>query len=154
MFFEPYGELVSYELYCSNNLIFKVDCCDTSKKLHMYVLEALQDRFSNIHQDITNNGDTTTIVEYSDDSSCQTFAEYNFVIASIRHIIYAGKNSKDNIFLAARESDENILLVAHIRLVMSDLADLGVDIVCFKDGLGYNFNDYRKNFWTKKLGEM
>ena len=150
VFFEPYGELVSYELYCSNNLILKVDHSVHSKKLHMFVLEAVQDRLSNIQQDITQNEVLTKIVEYDSDSSYQIFAEYLFVMAVIKHLRYTDKNSRDNIFLTVKEGDNNILLVEYIRLVMSDLSDLGVEIVCLKDGLGYKFNDYREKFWVKK----
>mgnify|MGYP000883982946 CR=1 FL=1 len=153
VFFEPYGELVSYELYCSNTLILKVDNNDVSKKLHMFVLETVQDRLSNIYQDITHEDNMTTIVECNNNSSCQVFAEYLFVMAVIRHMRYTGKNSKDNIFITANENN-NFFLVEHIRLVMSDLSDLGVEIICFKDGYGYRFDDYRKNFWVKKRGEV
>lgn len=155
VFFEPHGELVSYELYCSNNLILRVDHSDDSKKLHMVILETVQDCLSNMHQDITRNEDmTTTIVEYDNGSSCQSFAEYLFVLAVIRHMSYTGKNSRDNIFLTANEGDNNIPLVEYIRLVMSDLADWGVEIICFKDGSGYKFDEYRSKFWVKKRDEV
>lgn len=152
--FEPYGELISYEFYCSNNLIFKVDKNNLSKMLHMFVLEAVQDRLSNIHQDVIRNEDTTKIIEYSNDSEHQNFAEYLFVMASIRHMRYKNKNSRDNIFITANESKDNFLLVEHIRSVMSDLFDLGVEIICFKDGCGYKFDDYREKIWVKKRDEV
>lgn len=152
--FEPYGELVSYEFYYSNRLIFKVDHNDYSKRLHMFILETIQDRLSNISQEITTNENLTTIIEQSDDSPCQFFAEYLFILAIIRHMRYTGKNSRDNIFLAANENNNNLLPVEYIRFVMSDLSDLGVEIICLKDGLGYRFDDYRKNFWIKKRDEI
>lgn len=159
VFFEPYGELVSYELYCSNNLILRVDHSDCSKEPHMFVLETVQDRLSNIHQEkVCINKETTKIVEYNDDTSYQMFAEYQFIMAIIRHTRYKSENSgsniflnsRDNIFLAAKKIDKKPFLVEYIRLVMSDLADLGVQIICSKDGVGYDFNDYRKKFWVKK----
>lgn len=153
VFFEPYGELVSYEFYYSNRLIFKVDHDDYSKRLHMFILETIQDRLSNISQKIIENENITTIIEDNNDSPCQIFAEYLFVLAVIRHMRYEGKNSRDNVFLVANESKNNHLPVEYIRLVMSDLSDLGVEIICMKDGLGYQFEDYRNNFWTKKRGE-
>ena len=61
--------------------------------------------------------------------------------------MYEGTNVLNN------ENENNILSVEYIRLVMSDLAGLGVEIICFKDGLGYMFDDYRRNFWTKKRDE-
>ena len=67
---------------------------------------------------------------------------------------YADKNSRDNVFLTANEEDSPILPVEYIRLVMSDLFDLGVEIICFKDGLGYRFDDYRSKFLTKKRSEL
>ena len=104
-------------------------------------------------QKIIENENITTIIEDNNDSPCQIFAEYLFVLAVIRHMRYEGKNSRDNVFLVANESKNNHLPVEYIRLVMSDLSDLGVEIICMKDGLGYQFEDYRNNFWTKKRGE-
>lgn len=153
VFFEPYGELISYELYYSNRSVFKVDNDDSSKLLHMFVLETIQDRLSNISQKITTKGKLTTIVEHNDTSPCQTFAEYLFIMAIIRHMIFTGQNSRDNVFLAAKETENKVLPVEYIRLVMSDLSDFGIEIHCFKDGLGYRFEDYRSNFWTKKKDE-
>lgn len=154
VFFEPYGELISYELYCSDRLILRVDHNDASKRLHMFVLETVQDRLSNTYQDIITDGNLTTIVEHNEDSPCQSYAEYLFILAIIRHMRYADKNSRDNVFLTANEEDSPILPVEYIRLVMSDLFDFGVEIICFKDGLGYRFDDYRSKFWTKKRSEL
>lgn len=154
VFFEPYGELISYELYCSDRLILRVDHNDASKRLHMFVLETVQDRLSNTYQDIITDGNLTTIVEHNEDSPCQSYAEYLFILAIIRHMRYADKNSRDNVFLTANEEDSPILPVEYIRLVMSDLFDLGVEIICFKDGLDYRFDDYRSKFWTKKRSEL
>ena len=148
--FEPYGELISFELYCDDRLILKVDHNNNSKCWYVLALEAIQNRLSNISQEIAKNGHLTTIVERNDSAPCQCFAEYQFVLAAIKHTKYVDKNIKDNIFIAAGEGDNYILSVSHIRKVMSDLSDLGVEIICFKDGLGYRFNDYRNEFWTKK----
>jgi hypothetical protein len=120
----------------------------------MFILEAVQDRLSNIHQDITRNEDSTTIIEYSDNATCQCFPEYLFVLAIIRHMRYTDKNSRDNVFLAANDGDKDILPIECIRSVMSDLSGLGVKIVCLKDGLGYVFDYYRKNFWIKKRDKV
>lgn len=154
VFFEPYGELISYELYYSDRLILKVDHNDNSKRLHMFILETVQDRLSNIFQNIITDGNLTTIVEHNEKSPCQCYAEYRFIIAIIRHMRYTGRNSRDNVFLVANEGDNHILPVEYIRLVMSDLFDLGVEIICFKDGFGYRFDDYRSKFWTKKRTEL
>lgn len=148
--FEPYGKLVSYELYYANRLIFKVSPTDRSKVMYMFVLEAIQDRLANTCQEIESSGDLTTIVEQNDDSPCQVYAEYLFIMSIIKHMRFQEKNSKDNTFLAAKRRDNPMLPVEYIRIVMSDLSDLGVEIICFKDGMGYRFEDYRKYFWTKK----
>lgn len=149
VFSKPYGELISYELYYSERLIFKVDHDDCSKCLHMFILETIQDRLSNISQEIATSGNLTTIIEHNDNSPHQCFAEYLFILAVIRHMRYNGKNSRDNIFLTANEGN-NLLPVEYIRLVLSDLSNLGVEIICFKDGVGYQFEDYRNNFWVRK----
>lgn len=154
VFFDPYGELISYELYCSERLILSVHHDDDSKRLHMFVLETVQDRFSGIFQNITTDGNLTTIVEHNYSAPHQIFAEYLFILAIVKHMRYWGKNSRDNAFLVVRESDGHILPVEYIRLVMSDLFDAGVEIFCFKDGCGYRMDDFRSNVWTKKRDEV
>lgn len=154
VFFEPYGELISYELYYSDRLILRVDHNDNSKRLHMFILETVQDRLSNTFQNIITDGNITTIVEHNEKSPCQCYAEYRFIMAIIRHMRYTDRNSRDNVFLVANEGDNHILPVEYIRFVMSDLFDLGVEIICFKDGFGYRFDDYRSKFWTKKRTEL
>ena len=154
VFFEPYGELIFYELYYSDRLILRVDHNDNSKRLHMFILETVQDRLSNTFQNIITDGNLTTIVEHNEKSPCQCYAEYRFIMAIIRHMRYTDRNSRDNVFLVANEGDNHVLPVEYIRFVMSDLFDLGVEIICFKDGFGYRFDDYRSKFWTKKRTEL
>ncbi|OFL94193.1 hypothetical protein [Fusobacterium sp. HMSC073F01] len=152
--FEPYGELISYELYCSDRLILKIEGNDISKIWYLFTFEAIQDRLANISQEITENGNLTTIVEDNNRYPLLLLPEYLFILAPIRHIQYSEKNSKDNIFITATEEDNAILSVEYIRAAMSDLCDLGVYITCFRDGYGYEFNDYRSKFWTKNRDEI
>ena len=148
---EPYGELISYEVYYDNHLLLNINCKDDPRYLYMFVLEAVQDRISNIFQKITTNGDVTTIVEHNENSPCQTYAEYMFVLAIIKHMRYVGKNYRDNIFLVVGEKNKhNFLPVEYIRLVMSDLFNSNIDVMCFKDGCGCSFADYQRNVWVKK----
>lgn len=149
VYYKSYGELISYELYYAERLILRVERNDDSKCLHMFILEIIQDKLSNSFQEITTNGNLTTIVEHNESSPCKIFPEYLFIMAIIKHMRYTNKNSKDNVFLVANEEGGHFLPIEYIRLVMSDLFDLGVEITCFKDGLGYSFDDYRTLFWTK-----
>lgn len=149
IFFHPYGELVSYKLYYANRLVFSVDNTDHSKFLHMIILETVQDRLANITQDISTYEKITTIVEYNNDSQYQYFAEYLFVLAIIKHMRYTDINSNDNMFITANDIG-NILPIQYVRSIMLDLSNLGIDIFCIKDGIGYEFKQYCNIFWANK----
>lgn len=149
IFFEPYGELISYKLYSSNRLILEVNQNNKYYYSHVFILEAIQDRLANLSQKITKNGSLTTIVESSDEFPNQMFPEYTFTLAAIRHMRYSGKNSNDNMFLVGNDEDSTILYKNYIRFLMSDLYELGVQINCIKDGLMFEFDKYRNQFWKK-----
>jgi len=41
--------------------------------------------------------------------------------------------------------------IAYYRLLMSDLADQGVTITCFRREYGYPFKAFAEKFWTKTV---
>lgn len=67
--FEPYGRLVSYELYCDDKKIFRVKGKNSPYLRHSIYLEALHDRIANAHQNIEQDGEFTVITEYFDKGS-------------------------------------------------------------------------------------
>lgn len=144
--FEPYGQLVSYELYCGGKRIFRVKGQDSSNLLHSIYLEALHDRVANIHQEIQEDGEFTVVTEYSDGEPLY-IPEYEFLLSPIRHI------HKNGIHYTAqsvvREHDFSYLSAEVLRYSLSQLVDCGMKIVVFKASAGYRFEDFRKNFWSK-----
>ncbi|WP_147348048.1 hypothetical protein [Clostridium sp. AM58-1XD] len=79
--FEPYGQLISYELYYGDKRIFRAKGKESKYILHSIYLEALQDRVANINQDIEQHGDFTTITEYTDKRFPHIIPEYEFVLS-------------------------------------------------------------------------
>lgn len=84
--FEPYGDLVSYELYCDNKRIFRAKGKNSNFRIYTILLEALQDRVANIKQNIATNGNYTIITESTDTSSIHSIREYDFLLSYINHM--------------------------------------------------------------------
>lgn len=149
--FEPYGQLISYELYYDDKKIFRLKGKNSPFIQHSVYLEALQDRVANTHQDIENSGEFTIITEYTDKNMAQIIPEYEFVIAPITHLCKEinSKQIKYSSQLAISEREFNYLSVRRLRFILSELVDLGLDITVFRNNNGYKFNDYVKNFWNK-----
>lgn len=149
--FEPYGQLISYELYYDDKKIFRLKGKNSPFIQHSVYLEALQDRVANTHQDIEHSGEFTIITEYTDKNMAQIIPEYEFVIAPITHLCKEinSKQIKYSSQLAISEREFNYLSVRRLRFILSELVDLGLDITVFRNNNGYKFNDYVKNFWNK-----
>lgn len=148
--FEPFGELILYEFYCDNKLIFKVDKNDT-KYLHIcFLLEYIHDIASNIDQKIDTVDGVTTIIESLDNSLNLAIREYFFCIALINHTVDE-KNELYNFERAIDDKKFNYIDKKYIRAFLSQLSDLGVEIIVCKENLEeYTFEEYQKKFWTKK----
>lgn len=114
-------------------------------------LEALQDRVANINQNIEQQGEFTIIAEFSDKSVINIIPEYEFVLSPIKHLCKEinSKQIKYNSQLAIFEHEFNYLSVQMLRFILSELVDLGLDIIVFRKNYGYNFKDYAENFWNK-----
>ena len=59
------------------------------------------------------------------------------------------KQIKYNSQLAISEHQFDYLSVQMLRVILSELVRLGLDIVVFRDNHGYRFNDYVEIFWNK-----
>lgn len=135
--FEPYGHLISYELYYKNKKIFRVKGTNSPYKGYSMILEALQDRLSMDQQTIVKDGDYTIITEeFTEDFNC--ISEYKFLLAPIEHTVYDSKNRyTHHIYIEQLKSDRNLLkyrfTLEHIRGMIQYLANNDVDIKYIKD---------------------
>jgi len=149
--FEPYGQLVSYELYYDDKKIFRVKGKNSPYLRHSIYLEALQDRVANTNQDIKQSGDVTTITEYFNKGTPQYIPEYEFLLSPITHTrkMVNEKEIHYTSQLAISEHDFSFLSVQMLRYTLSELVDLGMEIIVFRDNNGYAFKDYAEKFWHK-----
>lgn len=152
--FEPYGQLISYELYYGDKRIFRAKGKDSKFIQHSIYLEALQDRVANINQNIEQQGEFTIITEFSDKSVGNIIPEYEFVLSPIKHLYkeISSKQIKYNSQLAISERDFKYLSVRMLRFYLSELVNLGLDIIVFRNNYGYKFKDYAEKFWNKSSG--
>lgn len=150
--FEPYGQLISYELYCGEKKIIRVKGKNSPYIKHSFFLEALQDKIANTNQDIKCNGEFTVITEYSNKDTPLFIPEYEFLLAPINHMckVIDKKNIKYNTQIAVSEKDFSCLPVQLFRLVLSELVDLGMEIIVFRNAYGYSFKDYVEKFWSMR----
>lgn len=148
---EPYGQLISYELYYGDKRIFRAKGKESKFIQHSRYLEALQDRVANINQNIEQRGEFTIITEFSDKSVINIIPEYEFVLSPIKHICKEinSKQIKYNSQLAISEREFNYLSVRMLRFFLSELVSLGLDIIVFINDEGYKFKDYAEKVWNK-----
>lgn len=143
--------MVSYELYYDGKRIFRAKGKESRFLKHSLYLEALQDRVANINQSIEKNGDFTVITEYTDKDNAQFIPEYDFLLAPINHLCKTINSTsiKYNSQMAISEHDFSYLSVQILRYLLSELVDLGLEIIVFKNASGYKFRDYADNFWNR-----
>ena len=129
-----YGELVSYEFYYKSRKLFRIKGKNSPHKGYSMILEALQDRMSNVSQDIQTTGDTTVIIEEFPDDDKNSFnmiSEYSFLLSPIRHTVNDnGENYTERTAVESLKSDETIMHFQkeHIRRMMKWLAEQGVPV--------------------------
>lgn len=147
MNFEPYGKLVSYELYYNNKKIFRVKGEKSPFLGFTMILEALQDRLSMESQTIEHSGDYTIINEvFTHDFNA--ISEYKFLLAPIEHTSYDGENKYTAHTYIENAKENQALLdtrfrLSHIRGVMQYLANNGVEIMYIKNRMIYKLNPQR-----------
>lgn len=142
--FEPYGEMVSYELYYKNKKIFRLKGQNSKYLFYTIVLEALHDRLANDTQKIEQVGDFTIINEsFSNDFNM--ISEYKFLLSPIEHTVNDdNERLTAHTYIEQAKVDENILkqrlYPAHIRMTIQNLVDNGVEIMYMKNNLIHKIN--------------
>ena len=142
--FEPYGKLVSYELYYDNKKIFRVKGKNSLYLGYSMILEALQDRLSMDTQTIERSGEYTIINE-SFTKDFNVISEYKFLLAPIEHTAYDADN-KYTAHTYIEKVKENTALfrerfqLDHIRGMMQYLVENGVDILYIQNNVIYKIN--------------
>ncbi|PWL55817.1 MAG: hypothetical protein DBY38_00555 [Clostridium cadaveris] len=142
--FEPYGKMVSYELYYNNRRIFRVKGKDSPYIGYTMILEALQDRLSMDTQTIEQQGEYTIINE-SFSNDWNAISEYKFLLAPIEHTALEGNEKYTaHSYIENAKIDESLLKMrfqlGHVRGVMQYLADNGVNIMYIKNNLIYQMH--------------
>lgn len=145
--FDPYGKLVSYELYYENKKIFRVKGKNGPYIGYTMLLEALQDRLSMDNQVIEQSGDYTIINE-SFTNDFNAISEYKFLLAPIEHTSNdSGEKYTAHTYIENAKVDTGLLKMrfqlAHIRGIMQYLADSGVEIMYIKNNLIYKLNSQK-----------
>lgn len=149
--FPSYGELVSYELYYDDRKIFRMKGINSPYLLHTIYLEALQNRLANSKQIVEENGNVIVITDIYDDEHFMIISEYEFLTAPISHIVKSSDTDliRYSALSALADKDFRSLDKRTLRYVISELVGKGVDIMVFRDSVGYRFEDYREKFWIK-----
>lgn len=142
--FEPYGKLVSYELYYDNNTIFRVKGKNSPYLGYSMILEALQDRLSMDTQTIERS-EEYTIINESFTRDFNVISEYKFLLAPIEHTAYDADN-KYTAHTYIEKVKENTALfrerfqLDHIRGMMQYLVENGVDMLYIQNNVIYKIN--------------
>ena len=135
--FEPYGHLISYELYHKDKKIFRIKGKNSPIKVYSIILEALQDRLSMDKQSIEQSGDFTIInEEFTNDFN--SISEYKFLLAPIEHMIYDSENKYNpHTYIEKAKEDKSMLdnriTLELIRGMMKYLVDNDIDIKYLKN---------------------
>lgn len=142
--FDPYGKLVSYELYYDNKKIFRVKGKNSPFIGYTMILEALHDRLSMDTQKIAQSGEYTVINEFFT-NDFNAISEYKFLLAPIEHTAYDDSNKYTaHTFLEKAKEEVSLLdmrfMLGHVRGIMQYLADSGVEIMYIKNNKIYKLN--------------
>lgn len=135
--FEPYGHLISYELYYKDKKIFRIKGKNSPIKGYSIILEALQDRLSMDKQSIEQSGEFTIInEEFTNDFN--SISEYKFLLAPIEHMVYDSENKYNpHTYIEKAKEDKSMLdnriTLEHIRGMMKYLVDNDIDIKYIKN---------------------
>lgn len=129
--FEPYGKLVSYEMYFNDKKIFRVKGKNSKNLIYTVLLEALQDCLANDTQKIEQSNSFTIINESLE--SYHFIPEYKFLLAPMEHTSY-NINTKytAHSYIEQAKVDQKLLNMRftpeQIRGVLTFLSNNGVDI--------------------------
>lgn len=139
--FDPYGELVSYELYYNDRKIFRVKGKNSSYLGYSILLEALQDRMSVDSQTIVHDGNYTIITETFDKNN-NIISEYLFLLSIMEHTVDKnGEKYTPHTYIENAKTDNQLLnnrfKLDHVRGVIQFLVNNGVEIMYIKNSLIY-----------------
>lgn len=141
--FNPYGELVSYELYYREKKLFGIEGKESQYYYYMLLLSALQDRLSCINQTIDKCGDETVICDMDNGKDCNYIPEYLFLLSLVMHT----KNNADEIRDANTVINELIdnkdvpsFKIENYRGAIQEMFNLGIPIMYIRKGVIYNMH--------------
>ena len=133
--FEPYGELVSYELTYNDKRIIRVKGKKSREISTMILIEALQDRLANSEQEITQDNGYTVVIDKS--KEINMIPEYKFLLAIIEHMDLSGLDTRDdNLSYVSTQKDFHYPTLEYIRIAMAILVQKGLNITVFKGNIG------------------
>ncbi len=121
-----FGELLGYEFYYENELIFKVETIDNLYYPFLFVLQSLQEAAGIVSQTIEQVSESTIVTDCSKGLEYLLIPEYKFILPTKNKVYFP---------------------VNIVRDVLSQLVLLGVEIIVFRDEHGYTFNNFSSLFW-------
>ncbi len=147
--YEPYGKLISYELYYDDKRIFRVKGMKSHDLINIIYLIALQDSIGKIHKEIVKNGNFTVINEYKNENDCLLIPEYKFLLSPINHLTREinSKSIRYNSISAIKDQAFDFLPVEAFRAFMWTLVENGLNIMVLRNNKTYKFKDFAEEFW-------
>ncbi len=121
-----FGELICFEFYYNNKLIFKICNSDSPFYSFLHILRPMYEMFGHEQQKIIQNNNMTTIIDSSSNSDFFLIPEYKLL-------------------LSKNHSSYNPTRL--IRQALLTLEDLGVNIIVLKQINGYKLHNYKIKYW-------
>ncbi len=140
------GDLLLYEFYYDNELIFVIDKYDSDFYAYQYVLKGLQETIGRVSTSIKHGNGVTTIIESSKGAEYVLIPEYKLMLPCLDHML--NEKSKHSFQKNIEHEKNPHVCVKVVREVLSHIASLGVNIIVFNDFYGYTFSNYKKKFWN------
>lgn len=137
--FEPYGDLVSYELLYNGKKIFRVKGKNSPYLGYSILLEALQDRLSADTQTIVQDGVYTIITETFTQSN-NAISEYLFLLSIMEHTVNEnGEKYTPHTYIENAKADKDILdrrfKLDHVRGIIQFLVNNGIEIMYIENNI-------------------
>lgn len=140
MNFEPYGELVSYELFYKNRKLFRIKGKKSRYYIFILMMTALQDRLSSIKQEISDCGNVTVIYDMDDGEHINFISEYLFILSPIMHTKESTDEKRNaTTVLNELKNDKSVFRIPKekYRGMMQELVKLGIPIMYVRKGKIY-----------------
>lgn len=141
MNFEPYGELVSFELFYKSRKLLRIKGIKSRYYIFTLMLTALQDRLSSIKQVINDCGNVTVIYDMDDGEHINYISEYLFMLSPIMHTKET-TDEKKNATTVLNELKDNKSVFRFpkekYRGMIQELVKLGIPIMYVRKGKIYD----------------